>query len=112
MLPIYCLFFNTIFNSGILPDTWLIGTIKHIYKKKGSPLNQENFRPITILSCLGKIFTAILNEGMSTFLERNNILKENQAGFRSNYSTTDHSVALKILIDVLNSQKKKLFAHS
>lgn len=109
MLPIYCLFFNMIFNSGIIPDTWLIGTIKPIYKKKGSPLNPENFRPITILSCLGKIFTAILNERMSTFLERNNILKENQAGFRANYSTTDHIFTLKFLIDVLKSQKKKLF---
>jgi hypothetical protein len=67
--------FNTILNSGIIPDTWLIWTIKPIYKKKGPPLNPENFRPIFILSCLGKILTAIVNEGMSTFLERNNILK-------------------------------------
>jgi hypothetical protein len=45
-----------------LPDIWLIGSIKPIYKNKGNPLDPKNFRPITILSCLGKLFTAILNE--------------------------------------------------
>jgi hypothetical protein len=45
-----------------MPDIWLVGNIKPIYKNKGNPLDPKNFRPITILSCLGKLFTAILNE--------------------------------------------------
>ena len=39
---------------------WL--SIKPIYKNKGNPLDPKNVRPITILSCLDKLFTAILNE--------------------------------------------------
>jgi hypothetical protein len=36
---------------------------------KVNPLDPKNFRPITILSCLGKLFTAILNERLRVFSE-------------------------------------------
>jgi hypothetical protein len=61
-LQIYEKIFNLMFETGFLPDSWLIGSIKPIYKNKGNPLDPKNFRPNTILSCLGKLFTAILNE--------------------------------------------------
>jgi hypothetical protein len=109
MLPIYTVYFNKIFDSGVLPDSWLVGTIKPIFKKKGSPLDPQNYRPITILSCLGKLFTAVLNDRINKFLSLNNLLNETQAGFRANYSTTDHVFTLKFLIDKLRAEKKKLF---
>jgi hypothetical protein len=46
----------------IMPSSWLIGMIKPIYKNKGDKFDPKNYRPITIASCLGKLFTAILNE--------------------------------------------------
>ena len=50
--------FNVVFNSGIIPESWLIGNIKPLYKNKGDKMNPKNFRPITILSCLSKLFAA------------------------------------------------------
>lgn len=35
--------FHCIFSSGIVPDNWLLGNIKPIYKNKGDPLNPTNF---------------------------------------------------------------------
>ena len=46
-LPTYEKIFNAMFNSGVMPDIWLVGKIKPIYKKKGNPLDSKNFRPIT-----------------------------------------------------------------
>ena len=77
--------------------------------KKGDPLNPENFRPITLLSCMGKLFTAILNVRLCNYLEENSLLEENQAGFRQNYSTTDHIFTLHCIIEYLKFHKKKLF---
>jgi hypothetical protein len=109
MSPLFVVLFNYILDHGVIPDAWLIGTIKPIYKNKGSPKDPVNYRPITILSCLGKIFTSILNTRINTFLFENNLLNENQAGFREHYSTTDHIFSLHFLIEKIRSEKKKLF---
>ena len=110
MLPLYNSFFNLrILETGILPDSWLEGIIKPIYKDKGDPLQPQNYRPITILSCFGKLFTAVLNSRLNKFLNCHDILEENQAGFRAGYSTTDHIFVLHALTEILKSKKLKLF---
>ena len=43
---------------------------------------------------MGKLFMAILNCRLSTFIEVNNILNENQCGYRANYSTSDNIYAI------------------
>ena len=48
------LLFNLIFSSGKVPSIWLEGNIMPIYKNKGGKTKPENYRPITILSCMGK----------------------------------------------------------
>ena len=109
MLPIYASLFNHILDTGHIPDQWLEGKIQPIYKNKGDSLDPNNYRPITLLSCLGKLFTATLNERLSNFLEENDLLRENQAGFRKHYSTVDHIFSLYSLIEILKNEKKKLF---
>ena len=105
------LFFNLVFETGTLPETWLEGISKPIYKKKGDPLQPENYRPITILSCFGKLFTAGLDLRLNKFQNDHDILEENQAGFkfRAGYSTCDHVFSLHALIEILKSKTQKLF---
>ena len=109
MLPIYRSYFNIILDSGNIPETWLKGIICPIYKRSGSPTSPENYRPITLVSCLSKLFTSIISTRLNTFLETFEIMNENQAGFRANYSTTDHIFALHALIEILKARKTKLF---
>ena len=111
MLPIYVLFFNLILETGLIPEPWLEGIIRPIYKRSGDSTRPENYRPITILSCFGKLFTAILNHRLTEFLNYNNILEENQAGFRAGYSTTDHIFTLHALTEILKTKKKNCFAY-
>lgn len=40
-LPVYKKLFNVIFDSGIVPDEWLIGIVKPIYKNKGDPTKSK-----------------------------------------------------------------------
>ena len=109
MLHVYVNFFNLILDTGHIPDEWLEGRIKPIYKNKGDAMDPNNYRPITLLSCMGKLFTAVLNERLTQFLEDNDLLKPNQAGFRNYYATTDHIFALYSLIELLKHEKKKLY---
>ena len=107
--PIYVQLFNFVLNTGIVPEKWVEGMIMPIYKNKGDPLNPENYRPITLLSCLGKLFTSVLNDRLSNYLDENCILYKNQAGFRKEYSTSDHIFALHSIFELLKLKKKKLF---
>ena len=108
-LPLYDILFNTILDTGFFPEQWSIGCIHPIYKNKGERTDPRNYRPITILSCLGKLFTSILNTRLNQYLEETLTLSENQAGFRKQYSTLDHIFTLNALNDILKSRKQKLF---
>ena len=61
-----------------------------------------NYRAITLLSCIGKVFTSIINNRLNKYLEENKILNEMQSGFRKEYSTIDNIMVLYSLIKYLN----------
>jgi hypothetical protein len=66
--------FNLVLDSGIVPDSWTIGIIKSIYKNKGDVKNPDNFRAITWISCLGKLFTSIINERLTFFFCKRSVI--------------------------------------
>ena len=108
-LPIYFKLFNLIHESGNIPESWIVGIIKPLYKRKGDPTLPENYRPITILNCMGKLFTAILNSRLNNYLKENNLLNETQAGFRSLFSTADNIFVIHALIENLRVRRLKLY---
>ena len=109
MLPTYVLLFNFVYSQGVVPESWNSGIIKPIYKGKGSTNNPDNFRPITILSCMSKLFTAVLNSRLSEYVHSENLIGEDQIGFRSGYSTMDGVFALHSLQALLKHRKKNFF---
>jgi hypothetical protein len=66
----------------------------------------ENYRPISLLSCIGKLFTIILNKRSTQYLESDNLWNSNQAGFSS---TVDNIFILHLLTDYVKHNKTKLF---
>ena len=53
--------FNCILDKNVTIEEWTIGIITAIYKNKGSRSDPENYRGISLLSCLSKFFTAGLH---------------------------------------------------
>ena len=98
-----------VLESGIVPSEWTIGLIHPLYKKKGNPNDPNNYRGITLLSCLGKLFTAVLNERLTSYLEDNELLGDEQAGFRNGHSTLDHIFVLHSVIDLYLSSKERVY---
>ena len=108
-MPYYVKLFNLIFDSGESPDSWTMGIIKAIYKNKGDPSDPDNYRAITLVSSLGKLFTSILNSRLSNFSDKTDLVTKSQAGFRAGYSTQDDIFILYSLITLYLSKKKKYF---
>ena len=96
--------FNIILKTGIIPTEWCISFISPIYKNKGEKSDPNNYRGISIISCLGKLFTALINERLTKFADLNEIIGEEQAGFRSGYSTQDHIFTLHAIIETYLNQ--------
>ena len=103
--------FNLILRTGHVPEEWGIGLIVPIFKKKGSKSDPNNYRGITLLSCLGKLFTLCLNNRLAVFTATRGILGEEQAAFREGYSTLDHVFVLNELINMYlqKGKKKRLY---
>ena len=101
--------FNVILTTGLVPMEWCKGLINPIFKGKGSQKSANNYRGITLLSCLGKLFTSVLNFRLTTFLNNRGILGEEQAGFRAGYCTLDHIFVLNCLIYFYKARYERLF---
>ena len=104
-LPIFKNLFNYILMSGNIPEEWVIGNIIPVYKNKGDRSSPENYRGISLISC-GNFFTSLINTRLTYFLNSNNVLLENQTGFRRGYSTMDHVFTLKSLINIFLHKKE------
>ena len=109
MLKLTCIYFNVILDTGIVPESWTIGLLVPIFKKKGNINDPDNYRGITLLSCLGKLFTMVINDRLKFYLEDNKMLGEEQAGFREGYSTLDHIFSLHCILQLAASQKQRLY---
>lgn len=107
-MPLYLKMFNLVFDTGVVPELWSLGIIVPIYKNKGSVADPCNYRGITLNSCLGKTFSSILNERLTSFSDEIDLLSESQTGFRKGYSTMDNMFVLHSILSIHFSQGKNI----
>ena len=94
------LIINQMFESGIFPDSLKIAKIIPIYKK-GDINSITNYRPISLLPTLSKVFERVIYNQLCTYFDHNHLLSEQQYGFRANHST--ELAAIK-LVDYINHE--------
>ena len=80
LAPVFCYLFNRSINDKVFPDLWKQAHITPIHKK-GDRTDINNYRPISITSCISKVFEGLVN----TFI----LLADQQYGFRRARSTGD-----------------------
>ena len=78
---------NLSFSTGVFPNVLKEAKVIPIFKNKGSPFDAENYRPISLLSNIDKIFQKIMHKRLMSFLENSKSLYPLQFGFRSKHST-------------------------
>ncbi|CAF5086719.1 unnamed protein product, partial [Rotaria magnacalcarata] len=79
--------FNQILKQGYIPTKWKTANVILIMKPKKDKQHPSSYRPISLLSCLGKLLEKIIKQRLMLELERRNILPEHQTGFRPGKST-------------------------
>ena len=79
--------FNNLFEIGHFPNIWKIAHITAIYKKSGSKSCKTNYRPISLLPTLSKIYESVLHDRLLKHCIENNIITEKQAAYLKGDST-------------------------
>lgn len=79
---------NLSFETGKFPSALKFSIVKPLYKNKGAKNDIKNYRPISLLNNISKIFEKIMHHQITEFLENQRILSDQQNGFRKGKSTT------------------------
>ena len=79
--------FNSCLSVGYYPKQFKHAHIILIHKPGTEKQDPLNYRPISLLNTLGKIFGKILNRKLMQFLDHNNVIRDSQHGFRSKRGT-------------------------
>ena len=101
--------FNQIFLKEDIPASFRCSIIVPLHKK-GDVNNPANYRGLSLLDSIYKIFTGILLNRLNEWVDFNNIINEFQAGFRKGYSTVDNLFNLTSIVSLNFNLSKKTYA--
>ena len=86
---------NISLNTSVYPTDWKRSKVIPLYKK-GQHNKVDNYRPISVIPAVSKIIEKIVHQQLSDYLEDNNLLEDDQYGFRRRRST---EMAATLFID-------------
>ncbi|KAK6191131.1 hypothetical protein SNE40_002872 [Patella caerulea] len=99
------------FENGTVPEHWTTGIIKPIVKANSThPLVPLTYRGLTLLSVPSKVYCDILNKRLANWTESQNLLVEEQCGFREKRSCLDQLYTLHSVINNRKNVKQSTFA--
>ena len=93
--PIITKIVNIGYETSTFPNCMKHATIKAVHKKN-DPEDISNYRPISILPTLSKVFERAATDQLVNYLEKNNLISNNQHAYRKGHSTNT------CLFEVLN----------
>lgn len=97
--------FNHCTNISYFPKYWKLGTINPILKIGKNPAHIISYRPVMLLSNLSKLLERLMKKRIEKFVEEENIIPDNQFGFRAGLSA-NHAlhVATSLITNALNNK--------
>lgn len=102
--------FQRCFVLGIVPSIWQKSIIKPIPKGSAKdPYVPLNYRGISLISCISKVYSSVLNKRIVKFCNSLGIFPDEQNGFRSGRSCEDHIFSVTSIIKNRLSDKKDTF---
>ena len=81
--------FNLCLKESCFPDCWKVSYTVPAFKKDGERSNPKDYRPISLLSVVSKVFERLINDRLVLHLEKAGVFSDFQYGFRSARSTAD-----------------------
>ncbi|CAB1097417.1 unnamed protein product [Ectocarpus sp. CCAP 1310/34] len=90
MIQLMVLLYNWVWKNEYTPSRWREGVVVNLFKK-GDNTDPGNYRGITLLNTVGKVFCKLLNDRIVGVLEKEHSISEGQAGIRKKRGCVDHA---------------------
>ena len=100
--------FNNVIVGGQTPDSWKEGDVILVLKKPPQT-DINNYRPITLISCISKLLTKILAKRLGEAIKKEDIIGPEQNGFRSSRTCSDNIFILNSILEI--NKNKKMLSH-
>ena len=101
---------NVCFTSGSVPAEWSKGIINPIPKSNTADMRDPlSYRGITLSNSMYKLYSSVINDRLSKWVENSDILVDEQNGFRKKRSTIDHLSSVTNLIETRKKLKRSTF---
>ena len=81
--------FNKCLKESCFPDCWKVSSVVPVFKNVGERSTAKNYRPVSLLSVVSKVFENLVNNRIVDHLEKCGLFSDFQYGFRSSRSTSD-----------------------
>ena len=81
--------FNKCLKESCFPDCWKVSSVVPVFKNVGERSTAKNYRPVSLLSVVSKVFEKLVNNRIVDHLEKCGLFSGFQYGFRSPQSTAD-----------------------
>ena len=81
--------FNKCLKESCFPDCWKVSFVVPVFKNVGERSTAKNYRPVSLLSLVSKVFEKLVNNRIVDHLEKCGLFSDFQYGFRSSQSTAD-----------------------
>ena len=101
---------NLSWRQGQVPQCWKEAIMMPILKRGKNKSKAASYRPISLTSSCCKLIESIINKRLQTYLESENILGKEQAGFRQYKSTEDQTTHLSQAVEDAFQSKKVTLA--
>ena len=95
-------FFIFSLQSGVFPDSWKTARVAPVYKES-SKEERFNYRPISVLPVLARLFENLVDKQLYDYLDKNELIYRQQSGFRSLHSVTSRALYLILMIGIFIS---------
>ena len=78
--------FNTSIETSIFRDSWKLARVTPIFKE-GDKDDKSNYRPISVLPAISRLFEKLTTDQLYQFMEKNGLFSTDQSGFLRQHST-------------------------
>ena len=99
LAPVLTIAINQSLKSGVFPSALKVARVIPLFKNKGEASDFGNYRPISLLNVLSKIYERVVFNQIVEYFNTKKLFYNSQYGFRTKHSTEDAAIEL---IDLIN----------